>query len=325
LGLYKGVDLNEDLLRQADDHYGHQPKVTFEQADFTEGLPMGKDDAPFDLYFSSYGTSSHHNDDETMIQLLTEIVERTPRYAVVVCDWLGRYSYEWQSLWTHETGALLNMDYVVSYIYEKEEREAKRDELQHLLLRLMSKEEAMAIFREAERRTKTKLNLLALYDRSVLTGRHMDTGDYNPHAQALRQQVNSLHEDNVRTDLNQLLMDYSPKEGFPFLNDYFEGIQMAWNTLIQTTMVLLETFDSDKGIYLDPPPAPSPAAPEPLREMIERMKRVIQGIGWLNIGLPRENIIEPQLGYALRNVITRMQQGIGAAHGLVGVLEIEKS
>jgi len=57
---------------------------------------------------------------------------------------------------------------------------------------------------------------------------------------------------------------------------------------------------------------------------MERMMRVVEGVGWLGIGLPRENIIEPQLGYALRHLVTGLQQGQGCAHGLVGIFEIDK-
>ncbi|NQT18332.1 MAG: hypothetical protein HQ592_01415 [Planctomycetes bacterium] len=54
------------------------------------------------------------------------------------------------------------------------------------------------------------------------------------------------------------------------------------------------------------------------------MRKVIAGVGWLGIGLPRENIIEPQLGYALRHLIMNLQEGRGCGHGLVGILEVEK-
>lgn len=93
------------------------------------------------------------------------------------------------------------MDYVVSYIYNKEERENRRDELQHLFLRLMSRQEIERVIAQASSRA---------------------------------------------------------------------------------------------------------------------------GVGWLITGLPRENIIEPQLGYALRFLVTRMQRGQGCAHGLVGIFEVKK-
>ncbi|MBD3291745.1 MAG: hypothetical protein GF393_02385 [Armatimonadia bacterium] len=324
VGLYKGVDLSDDLLDQARGIYGGNPKMTFEKADFTQGLPLAKDERPYDLYFSSFGTCSHHNEDETLIRLLAEIATAAKHYCVIVCDWLGRYSYEWQSLWTNDLAERRNMDYVVSYIYEKEEREARRDELQHLTLRLMSRQEAEAILAEASKRAGVEIKPLVYFDRSVFTGRHMDTADYNPHAQPMRMAVNSLHEPNMRTDLSTLMLDYVPKPGFDFLNDYFEHLQASWNTLVQYVDLLMKLYDVEDGSFRTAPPSPPATYPAALREMMDRMRRVVEGVGWLGLGLPRENIIEPQLGYALRYLVTNLQRGQGAGHGLVGVFGVEK-
>ena len=325
LGTYKGVDLNEGLLQQARGIYGGNPKIVFEQADFTQGLPLGKNEKPYDLYFSSYGTFSHHNDDETAVRLLAEIAERTEDYCVIVCDWLGRYSYEWQDLWTNDFNDLRNMDYMVSYIYEPKERENRRHELQHLTLRLISRQEAEAIVKEASKRAGVEIKPLLFFDRSVFTGRHMDTAEYNKHAQPLRNAVNSLHETNLRTELDLLIVDYVPKAGFEFLNDYFEHLQMCWNTLVRYVAGLLKAYDEQKRDFAcELPPVPA-SYPPALRDMMERMKLVVQGIGWLRYGLPRENIIEPQLGYALRYLVANLQRGQGCAHGLVGVFEVDKS
>jgi len=324
LGLYKGVDLNADLLDQARGIYGENPKMVFEQADFTRGLPLGEDEKPYDLYFTSYGTCSHHNEDETLVRLLAAIAERVEHYCVIMCDWLGRYSYEWQTLWTNDLSENRNMDYVVSYIYEKEEREARRAELQHLCLRLVSRQEAEAIAAEAGKAAGVEIKPLVLFDRSVFTGRHMDTAEYNPSAQPIRLAVNSLHEANTRTDLGELLIDYVPKQGFGLLNDYYEHLQMCWNTLVRHTAELLEHYDEKAAAFgQDSPPVPA-SYPSALREMMDRMRRVVEGVGWLGIGLPRENIIEPQLGYALRYLIANLQQGRGCGHGLVGIFEVDK-
>ena len=325
LGTYKGVDLNADLLQQATGIYGVDPKVKFEQADFSKGLPIEKNEEPYDLYFTSYGTFSHHNEDETAVQLLVEIAERTKYHSVVVADWLGRYSYEWQSLWTNDHKKLQNMDYVVSYIYDKEEREERRDELQHLTLRLMSRQEASAIVQEASKRSGIPIKETMYFDRSILTGRHVDTCEYNQYAQPMREAVNSLHEMNVRTDLCSLIFNYVPKDGFPFVNDYFEHLQMAWNTLVEYTITLLELYDEQEQEFRpNLPPVPS-SYPRVLRDAMNGMRRIIEGVGWLTTGLPRENIIEVQLGYALRNVVMGLQQGQGCAHGLVGIFEIDKT
>ncbi len=325
LGVYKGVDLNPDLIAQARSIYGDNPKLVFQQADFSQGLPLFEGEKPYDLYFTSYGTCSHHTDDETLIRLLADIAEQIESYCVVVCDWIGRYSYEWQTLWTNDVSENRNMDYIVSYIYEKEERERRRDELQHLLLRLMGRKEAEGIIEEAGRRAGVRIKPLVFFDRSVFTGRHMDTAEYNPHTQAMRAAVNSLHEDNVRTDLATLLVDYMPKMGFPFLNDYYEHLQMCWNALVLYTQSLLECYDPKAQRYRCGPPAIPASYPPVLQEMMQRMKAVVEGIGWLESGLPRENIIEPQLGYALRYLVVKLQQGLGCGHGLVGIFEIDKT
>ena len=325
LGLYKGVDLNEDLLNQARALYGDDGKVVFEQADFSQGLPLAKGEKPYDLYFSSFGTCSHHNDDRTFINMMADIAKRTEDYALVVCDWLGRYSYEWQTLWENDLSKNRNMDYVVSYIYEKEERELRRDELQHLTLRLVCRQEAEEMISRAAAKAKTEIKPLRYFDRSVFTGRHMDTGDYNPHAQPMRQAVNSLHEANMRTHLSDLLINYAPKAGFEFLNDYFEHLQVCWNTLIDSVGEMLDAYDEKSETFEGKLPAIPATYPDPLRETIGRMRRVLEGTGWLKFGQPRENVIEPQLGYALRHLVSNLQQGQGCGHGLIGIFEIDKT
>ncbi len=324
LGLYKGIDLNEDLLKQAQVIHGDNPKMVFEKGDFNNGFYLSKNEKPYDLYFTSYGTLSHYNEDETAIQLFADIAERTEDYCLIMGDWLGRYSYEWQTLWTNDLSENRNMDYVVSYIYDKEEREMHRDELQHLNLRLMSRQEAEAIVAEASKRAGVEIKPLVFFDRSIFTGRHMDTGEYNPYAQPIRDAVNTLHEANLRTIWSSLMIDYSPKPGFEFLNNYFEHIQVCWNILVQYAGYLLEAYNEKQQAFsVELPPIP-PSYPKVLREMMERMKLVVEGVGWLWTGLPRENIIEPQLGYALRTLVTNLQQGQGCAHGLVGIFEVDK-
>ena len=324
LGLYRGIDLNGDLLDQARAIYGDNPKMVLEQSDFTYGLDQDDKDNAYDLYFTSYGTCSHHNEDETLVKMLTDIARHTQDYSIIVADWLGRYSYEWQSLWKNDLDELRNMDYVVSYIYEKEERERKRYQLQHLTLRLMSRQESDPIVQEASERAGVEIKPLCYFDRSVFTGRHMDTADYNKNARPIRKAVNSLHEENLRTDLDDLLVDYVPKDGFEFLNRYFENLQVCWNTLVQYVDHLLDAYDEHKREFTrDPDPVPA-TYPDPLRDMMERMKRVVSGVGWMGFGMPRENVIEPQLGYALRYLISNLQQGKGCAHGLVGIFEVDK-
>ena len=259
------------------------------------------------------------------MNLLAEIAERTKEYCLIVCDWLGRYSYEWQTLWTNDVSENRNMDYVISYIYEKEERERRRDELQHLNLRLIGRKEADDIIERASKMSGVKIRPVLFFDRSIFTGRHMDTAEYNPQGQPIRRAVNSLHEVNRRTDMSTLKVDYVPKPGFEFLNDYFERLQMCWNRLVDYTEHLMDFYDEEKKTLSGEVTEAPASYPKPLREAMEKIRRVVEGVGWLDVGLPRENIIEPQLGYALRHMIARLQEGLGAAHGFCAVFKVDKS
>lgn len=324
LGLYKGIDLNQDLLDQARSVYYDNPKMVFEKGDFSEGLPLDESEKPYDLYFTSYGTCSHFNDDENAVKLLADIARRTRDYSLIMCDWLGRYSYEWQTLWTNDLSEVRNMEYLVNYIFDREEREHHTDKVESLWLRLMSRKEAEDIVARASEMSGVEIRPLVFFDRSVFTGRHMDTGEYNPYVQPLREAVNCLHENNMRTDFNTLYINYVLKQEFRFLNDYFEHIQVCWNTLVHYVDQLLHTYnEKNRSFDFDPPPIPA-SYPVPLQEGMERMRMVVEGVGWLVAGLPRENIIEPQLGYTLRHLVTSLQQGLGCAHSLVGILEVNK-
>ena len=325
LGFYKGIDLSDDLLAQAVAVYGGNPKIAFTKADFANGLPLGKDEELYDLYFSSYGTTSHHNNLDTLVRLLSDIAKKSKEYCIIVCDWIGRYSYEWQSLWTNDTSKNGNMDYVVSYIYDKAEREQRRSELEHLNLRLMSRQEAEKVIERASKRAGVHIKPLTYFDRSIFTGRHMDTAEYNIYAQPVRNAVNSLHEVNLRTDFGSLIIDYIPRPGFDFVNRYLDHLQVCWNTLVRYVWQLITIYDEQQRCFSHKLPEIPASYPAPLRDMMERMKLVVEGVGWLGLGLPRENIIEPQLGYALRYLMMSLQKGQGCAHGLVGIYEVDKS
>ncbi|MGK7917049.1 MAG: hypothetical protein AB4038_16140, partial [Prochloraceae cyanobacterium] len=63
---------------------------------------------------------------------------------------------------------------------------------------------------------------------------------------------------------------------------------------------------------------------KPLQFALMTVDRVIADVSWMWHGDPRANIIEPQLGYALRTLEYDMQQGYGCGHGLVAILKIKK-
>jgi len=319
---YVGIDLNENLIQQALEYYGDNPKLRFEVGDISQGMVPGilDEEPPFDLYFTSFGTFSHFTN-EQCIKIIADICRHAPDRALFMGDWLGRYTVEWQDLWHHPPDQEYFMDYRISYIYPEEERATA--DVAVFPLKLVCRREIEAIIESASKEAGVTINPLTYFDRSIFIGRHLDTGDYNENCPKLRGPVNALFETYVRTDLENLLVDYVPKPGFGHLNNFFESFFMSSNALVKYTMSLLGDYDCDSGkvgCILDI----LPYYPKPLREAMETMRRVIEGVGWLNWGDVRANLIESVLGFALRKLEMELQPGTGMGHGLVGIFEIKK-
>lgn len=318
---YIGVDINENLLSQAESCYGHLPKVRFISGDLSDGLfPSVTDEDPFDVYFTSYGTPSHFHDHQNT-KLIADICKHASDKALFVGDWLGRYSYEWQDLWHHPAYEEYFMNYRISYIYPEEIQD--RVQVTSFPLRILTKDEVMRVVNDAAKESGAAIKPLAFFDRSILVGRHMDTGDYNKSCPKLRGHVNSLFEGYVRTDLENLLVDYVPCPGFDHLNNFFEMFSISWNALVKYTIALLSEYDSETETFRATPEI-LPLYPDPLKEAMRTMQRVIEGVGWVNWGDVRANVIEPHLGYSLRKLEMDLQSGMGVGHGLVGIFEIRK-
>ena len=319
---YVGLDINRDLLQQAQEYYGGNAKMRFIEGDLSEGLPADimKDQPPFDFYFNSFGTLSHFNT-EQCVKVIKDICRHAPDYALFMGDWLGRYSYEWQDLWHHPADQEYFMDYRISYIYPEEERD--KADIDSFPLKLMTRDEIMTIIERASLESGIEIKPLVLFDRSIFIGRHMETGDYNKNCPKLRSAVNSLFENYVRTDLESLFVDYVPRPGFDHLNNFFEFFFMSCNALVQYTISLLSEYDSETQNLMAAPEVHT-FYPGPLKEAMHSMRRVIEGVGWLRWGDVRANVIEQHLGYSLRKLEMDLQQGNGVGHGLVGVFEIRK-
>lgn len=317
---YLGIDINDDLLAQARDYFGHNPKLKFMNSDIGQGLAEEiKEEPPFDLYLTSYGTMSHFHDDQA-VKLISDICRHAPDRALFIGDWLGRYSYEWQDLWHCSPDEEFFMDYRISYIFPPEERD--RDDIPVFPLRLMTQNEVMRIINRAAEESGVSIKPVTFFDRSILVGRHLETREYNPNCPDLRLPINSLFEGYTRTNLERLLVDYVPRHGFAHLNNFFESFFMSCNTLVEHTIAMLAGYESDGGEITT---RVEPFYPEPLKEAIKTMRVVVEAASHLQYGDPRANMIEPHLGYALRKLEMELQSGAGMGHSLVGIFEINKN
>lgn len=310
LELYKGIDINEGLLNQAQEIYGDRQDMDFVHADFNTSELSSE--PPYDLYMANYGTLSHNTDDQT-VELLTNITRYSRDGAIVIIDWLGRFSYEWQTLWTQDFENNQWIDYAISYINSG--NKGKQQELTYFPLRLMGRREALQIYYRARKKTGRIIVMRKLADRSSFVGRHMDMAQYNPYCQPLRRVVNSLFEPNVSTNLDELVIHYVPREGFAEINEYHQLLADWWNYLVAFTQA---------GLEGDTPPVPPAKMPIVTKMALNTMKEILKTAARSKIGTPRTSLVEPQLGYCLRELEMGIQRGLGCGHGLVAIFEIVK-
>lgn len=307
---YQGIDINEGLLKQAQAIYGDKQNMVFIQSDFNDYDFSSEE--PYDLYLANYGTLSHNTDERT-VELLINITRQSQDGALIIVDWLGRYSYEWQTLWTKDFEHNQWMDYTISYIYAGDK--VKQPELTYFPLRIMGYEEVLHIYRRVKKKTEGNIVLRKLADRSSFVGRHIDTAQYNPHCQPLRRWVNSLFEPNLYTNLDELLVHYVPRDGFTEVNAYHQRLADCWNHLVTYTKALLEGSKLPEALI---------EMPLSLRRALSAMKGVVRAATKARIGNPRASLVEPQLGYCLRELEMQLQQGWGCGHGLVAIFEVVK-
>jgi SAM-dependent methyltransferase len=120
LGYYKGIDISPAMVRQGQKLHFDNPKIDFKVGDLSRGLGSTRSDAPYDLYYSSYGSLSHLKDPD-LERLITDIYEHSEESCIVVADLIGRYSYEWQCYWPQPGVDQTNMrHYSMSYLYPEE-------------------------------------------------------------------------------------------------------------------------------------------------------------------------------------------------------------
>jgi SAM-dependent methyltransferase len=308
LELYRGIDVNSGLLAQAKAIYGNRGNIDFVMSDINN-WDLSREN-PYDLYLANYGTLSHNNDEQT-VELLSNIAKHGRNGSLVFIDWLGRFSYEWQTLWTKDLKHNQWIDYAISYIHTDGKTETQN--LTYFPLRIMGRHEARQVYQQARKRAGGGIALRQLADRSSLVGRHIDTAQYNPHCQPLRRCLNSLFEPNVSTNLDELIVHYVPKNGFAEINAYYQKLADWWNYLVTYTRALLERST--------PPQAPA-GIPAAARRAINTMKGVIRVAAGIKMGNPRASLVEPQLGFCLRELEMGIQKGLGCGHGLVAIFEI---
>lgn len=316
LSLFLGLDISQAMVEKGQALFADHPHVHFEQADLSEGLgDIKATESPFDLYFSSYGSLSHLNRND-LVNLLQDICHHGKDGSLVVMDLIGRYSIEWPDFWYAQSEDEKVRQYNMGYLYSEAVRQTV--DIESFPIRFWTGEEVKELAQEISQITGVKVSVAKLVDRSLLVGRHTDTRSFNPKLKPTRRLINSLHEDYLRTNLEDLMLDANIFPEHPFISPLLEELINSWNILLEFTQRRL------RHNFSLPDVAGWDEFPKPLQFTLMTIDRVIADVGWMWYGDPRANIIEPQLGYALRTLEYEMQKGWGCGHGLIAVLKIEK-
>ena len=316
IDLYYGVDISQPMVDKGEVLFADKPNVKFAQLDLREGLGKIKTaEKPFDIYFSSYAALSHLSK-EQLQNLLQDISAHGTNESLVVLDLVGRYSIEWPQFWSASSENEKVRDYTMSYLYSEPVREHL--DIEKFPLRFWTGNEVRELTQGITADTGVALEVLKLMDRSILVGRHTDTREYNKQLKPIRRLSNCLHEDYFRTDLQTLMLDERMVPNHPEVAPFLHSLIKAWNILVDYTQKRLrnEIQLTDLKDWNE--------FPKPLHFALMTMDRVIADVGWMWYGDPRANIIEPQLGYALRTLEYEMQTGMGCGHGLLAILQVQK-
>ncbi|MBC6472739.1 MAG: class I SAM-dependent methyltransferase [Hormoscilla sp. GM102CHS1] len=317
ISCYKGLDISPAMIDKAKDLHRNHLQAEFAVTDLKDGLQLPTGELAYDIYFSSYGSLSHLND-SNLATVLSDICDHMEERAIFVGDFLGRYSYEWPCYWEsfQENGSTQNI-YSMSYIYGPD---PGKDEVEQFPIRYWGGEELDRFVSKTVASKGVKVYRRRLCDRSILVGRHMDTREYNPDAPPIRAAVNSLHETNCRTDLSQLIFEYKPHGTTLHLNRFFYTLQDAWNSLVYACMDALAEWRNPPKLVAEPLVSYQPV----VQQAIRRIRHGVQQAPEFHLDDPRSNLIEPQLAFLLRDLEWNLQQGLGAAHSILGVYEFHK-
>jgi SAM-dependent methyltransferase len=314
VALYMGLDLSESMLTHGRRNFVGCDQVRFEAADLREGLGVAAREAPFDVYFSSYGSLSHLTA-EQLGTCLRAVVRHAAPGALLVLDMVGRYSPEWPAYWPARDEAGKTRPYSMSYLFSDAER--NQGGIERFPLRFWTGAEVRQLAAAVSADTSVEVEPLELLDRSIFVGRHVDTAEYGARLPPLRRLVNRLFEHNERTPLEQLLITEQRLGDVEELNEYLAGLSRAWNTVVEFARTRLA---GTRVVLVEMPGWRE--FPAPLQMALVTLDRIIDSVAWIDVGDVRANIIEPQLGYVLRRMQHRMQDGRGAGHGLVAVLRV---
>lgn len=289
--LYLGLDMDYQIVEEANDAYRTKKKVRFIRYDYGRGLGPFKDDAPFDLYYSSYGALSQLSPNALRL-LIQDIAEQAQDGSLLVLDFKGKNSI-FNCLMMQP-----NDDYPYPWVGE---------DIEYFI-------------KDIQSRLGIGLDILKKIDRSIFMASSVEQQHAAHLIKPIREAINSLLTPFQRTDLQKLLIK---PETFEECQDsradaFFCKLSQSWNLLIKYAQKRFERELKPQELrnWDEFPPS--------LQFGLLTLDRILKDTEWIAYGDPRANIIEPHIAYVLRSFEHEMQSGLGCGHYLSLILRIRK-
>lgn len=310
---YAGIDISPAMVEQGRQNYARQPNVRFSQADLAAGFPL-KDEPPFDIYFSSFGSMSHLTS-EALTELTVQIFTHATCEALVVFDVLGRFSPEWPRYWHASNREML--PYNMAYLLPTETR--RPDRIDWFKNAFWSADELAAMIHGAAVRAARRVELPVLADRSVFVGRHIETGLFGAPPMPLRYQMNRLLDHGYRGQLEYLRVDLTHLAPYaalqPVIWERLCRYAAAWNAVIEVVAALMTKRDDEVRRLIESTPAPLSDDMKMLAWLCRNGERFPVADYWASV-------VGPQVAMVLRNIELSQPDALGCGHGLFGVAKI---
>jgi SAM-dependent methyltransferase len=315
IGSYVGLDISPGMVEQGQINYADWPNARFAEADLAKGFPL-LDQEPFDLYFSSYASLSHLTPTQ-LSRLIRDITEHVCRRAYLVLDLMGRFSPEWPGYWATNRPRML--PYNMGYLFHSQGRQHRQVDSHNVCY--WAAGDLKTFIDSLSAVPGKSVRIVELRDRSVLVGRHIDTGSFNGQPRWIRNAVNRLFHRDYRGSVSELLVDVS------FVDEYrsarpeaWERIELhreQWNTVIRFVDALARSGNG--------------AVREALEQAPAGVADDLKLLEWLHRNAARFPVVDfwasvmgPQIACVLRNLELSLPEGLGCGHGLLCILEISE-
>ncbi len=309
---YMGLDISESMVNMGNSIYNRNKNMKFVKADLSKDYPF-LNEKSFDIYLSTYSSPSHLTELE-LTNLVEKVFSHASAKSYLILDLFGKFSPEWPCYWDKQEKAML--PYNMSWLHLPAVLNPK--DVEEYFVKYWDSESLVKILKDIALKLNIKIEVMTK-DRSIFIGRHIDTGYYNSHPQALRYQVNRLFDMDYEGKLDELKLDLSfldpYKEHYPEIMERINDYSNKWNTVINFCIALIENNNNLVRVLIE-------STSDELSEDLKMLAWLYRNSQRFPVDHFLASIMGPQIACVLRNLESNLPAGLGCGHGLFCIVEI---